>query len=884
MLKRITFLTLFLAMILMLPKISDAQIVRATGNATESSSQLIYIYDQSNEGANDDDTYIQITNTNDTQAVWIHVQVFRSFDPDGPEDPNVSPTICDERNFVDFLTPNDTHLYELPAVNFPKNMGETEGDHGELTTLDLSDTKGFIIITPVVSEADLSAISFQHLIGSSKNDDFGYKINAMGRDAVDTATGEILADGTVLDGISSAFVLLQPEELFFDFAGDNADVGTQDSPIDVIGIAFNDSYGPAGLLGYAVTPADATWTTFIFDFKEDPTSCGVRPIGCFSTLGLNENNDQNNIDLSDSNDLLCGGTETPEYADGNAIANLDYLYWGWTKIFVSGIAENENHLGAVASSELSGAKWMFTNKDEVESNVVQAPTGISTRSSSQLIYYYDQEDDDSLLQITNTNDTEGVWVHVQIFRNEDTDTAVPGPEVVCDERDFVDFLTPNDTHIWDLDDELFHKNIGEDGVTPGAQTTIDVEDVTAGFVLVTPVNSESDLSAISFQHLIGTTIEDDLSGLLNAMGRDAVDFSTGEILPDGTILDGVSGGFTVIQPEEILFDFAGDNSGNFVDLIGYAFKDNYGPAGLLGYNVLPGDVTWTSFMFDFRENPTSCGTKPVNCYIDLGLNENFDQDNTGVFDDLLCAGIETPEYDPIAGDPGGDFDPVYDFFGWTRIFVSGLEELENHIALFSNTEWAGLDYTFVRGERVTGGAPPENCGVAGDEDGDMLADCADPDCDGMMGPNGETCEATEASCADGQDNDGDGAVDGADTDCDGSEDCPTCESGDQCSDGEDNDGDGNSDCADGGCDGATGPNGETCEAGVELTCNDNQDNDGDGTADCDDPDCAIATNCIAGEGGGGGGCSVAATASPSMLNFLLPLIVVGLVLGIRRRR
>ena len=201
---------------------------------------------------------------------------------------------------------------------------------------------------------------------------------------------------------------------------------------------------------------------------------------------------------------------------------------------------------------------------------------------------------------------------------------------------------------------------------------------------------------------------------------------------------------------------------------------------------------------------------------------------------------------------------------------------------------AGASWMYTRGDNNLPGPGPaaENCAVAGDEDGDGAADCADPDCDGQVGPNGENCEATEASCADGQDNDGDGAVDGADTDCDGSEDCPSCEAGDQCADGEDNDGDGNSDCADGGCDGATGPNGETCEAGVELTCNDNQDNDGDGTTDCDDPDCAIATNCIEGEGGGGGGCTVVSgvTASTAVVNFLLPLLAVGFAFMVRRRK
>ena len=515
-----------------------------------------------------------------------------------------------------------------------------------------------------------------------------------------------------------------------------------------------------------------------------------------------------------------------------------------------------------------------------------APTGISTRASSQLISYYDVEGDDAAIQVTNTNDTEGVWIHVQIFRSFDPDGGGPLDPVICDERDFVDFLTPNDTHVYDLEIDNFPRNQGETNAASGLATTFTDIDDTLGFVVITPVQSNVDLTAISFQHLTGTVHDDEDDDTMNLMGRDAVDFTTGEIVMDGTPLDGISNGFVVLQPEELLFNFVADDDSpdsRNANVLGIVFQDQYGPAGLLGYTVLPGEATWTPFIFDYNEDPTSCGITIVSCFAYLGINESFDLDNTELGDIDLCSGTTTPEYPAPGGTIGVDDPFTQEFFGWARIFVSGLDDFENLIGIIENDDAEGIDYMHVKGVR-TDINPAENCAVAGDEDGDMSADCADPDCDGMMGPNGEICEAVEATCDDGADNDGDGATDGADTDCDGSESCPSCESGDQCSDGEDNDGDGNSDCADGGCDGATGPNGETCEAGVELTCNDNQDNDGDGTADCDDPDCAIATNCIAGEGGGGGGCSVASTASPSMLNFLLPMLAVGLVIGIRRKR
>ena len=527
---------------------------------------------------------------------------------------------------------------------------------------------------------------------------------------------------------------------------------------------------------------------------------------------------------------------------------------------------------------------MMSLGSHVSYSQIVAPTGISTRATSQLIYFYNLDEfTESFIQVTNTNDTEGVWIHVQIFRNHNDDANEPDL-IECDERDFVDFLTPNDTHVYDLENDLFPKNTGETATTPGDLTTIDLTDPvgTAGFILITPVVSESDFSSISFQHLIGTSSSDDLTDdfKFNAMGRDAVDFVSGEVLADGTVLDGVTGGFTVLQPEELFFDFI-EGSTDEVDIIGIAFKDNYGPAGLLGYNVEPATATWSTFVFDYRENPTSCGAFGVNCFISIGLNDSLVEDSdivsAGAPNDefVLCAGAETPDHPTFNGG---------DFFGWTRMFVSGLADFVNHIGiLITPVNSGGADYINVRGER-TDVSPSENCGIAGDEDGDLAADCADTDCVGQAGPNGETCEIPEATCDDAADNDGDGNTDCADTDCDAVAGVG-CE-GDNpadCSDGADSDGDGNTDCADGGCDGQAGPNGETCETGAESTCNDGADNDADGASDCDDSDCAAAENC-AGDGGGGGGCSVASSSHTSLLSLLLPLIVVGIAIGVRRRR
>jgi hypothetical protein len=140
------------------------------------------------------------------------------------------------------------------------------------------------------------------------------------------------------------------------------------------------------------------------------------------------------------------------------------------------------------------------------------------------------------------------------------------------------------------------------------------------------------------------------------------------------------------------------------------------------------------------------------------------------------------------------------------------------------------------------GSPDEDCGTAGDEDFDGVADCADPDCEGdFCGANGErctivgTCECndgpTEARCNDGWDDDCDGLVDCADPDCDGD---TRCAPESDCAAGGDEDGDGLADCADPGCLGVG-----FCEP-VEVSCEDGEDNDGDGLSDCQDANCYLA--------------------------------------------
>ena len=147
--------------------IANAQIIAPTGTISRASSQLVLFYDQTGRLGD-----IQITNTNDTEAVTIHVIFLASYQAIVADDDLSDLVLCDELDFVDVLTPNDTHVYDLSeSPTITKNVGESAAAAGgsasfNLANLGANGAIGAVIITPVVSESDLSPISFQHLFGS----------------------------------------------------------------------------------------------------------------------------------------------------------------------------------------------------------------------------------------------------------------------------------------------------------------------------------------------------------------------------------------------------------------------------------------------------------------------------------------------------------------------------------------------------------------------------------------------------------------------------------------------------------------------------------------------------------------------------------------------
>jgi len=277
------------------------------------------------------------------------------------------------------------------------------------------------------------------------------------------------------------------------------------------------------------------------------------------------------------------------------------------------------------------------------------PVGKTEEQASQLILWYDQTEDEfgrfSFIQVTNANLDSGVTIHLQIFASDRASK--------CVEHDFNDFLTAGDENTYDLS-SLSGINI----------------DNTKGFVVVTAVE-EPNGEAISFQHLFGNSIIFDFNAStefrLNSMGRDAIDFATGDIIADDfEPLDGDEDGFVLIQPDVLKFNFdTDDDTFIFADIVSIAFKDNYDGSAFEGYAAEPAGALWTALIFDDEEFPVSCNPVPQDCFFDIGLNDVLVAANPLLDGDLLLC-------------PGND-----NFTGWVRINVSGLDvgEFENELGI-----------------------------------------------------------------------------------------------------------------------------------------------------------------------------------------------------------
>jgi hypothetical protein len=233
-------------------------------------------------------------------------------------------------------------------------------DFGGACPID-TDRDGLLILTPVVSGQDnADAIAFNNIHGvvnmttdapsdcwddNGQSVSFAYRYNAVGRLAVNLASGAPLADGTVLDGAATGLETILPSELMYHYNSEFAE-GTGAVYADLILVAISDDY----TIPNEYKAVDGTSANFsvnnIVDDDELSISCGDRSFSCIEVVGINNAITRLEDAHDASPDIICDETSHPTGYD-RLVARPDAL------------ADATFAILGVATSDFGGASHVF---------------------------------------------------------------------------------------------------------------------------------------------------------------------------------------------------------------------------------------------------------------------------------------------------------------------------------------------------------------------------------------------------------------------------------------------------------------------------------------------------------------------------------------------
>jgi hypothetical protein len=196
----------------------------------DGASQIYFFWD-----LRDRKSFFQVTNV-DTGTIFIHVQIFNSF------------TNCKESDFFDTLTGQDTHLYNLSAID--SNDGLLTGP----PVFNVTDF-GFVVVTVVDAHQKPATATLENaLIGTSRIIDtkgkYEYRTNAA-EWFIDTVT--------------------------FSVAAFNFNTGRGENLSDVVGIPVANS-GTSDVL--AGSPVFIAFEPTVYNDSENPSSCPPLAFAC----------------------------------------------------------------------------------------------------------------------------------------------------------------------------------------------------------------------------------------------------------------------------------------------------------------------------------------------------------------------------------------------------------------------------------------------------------------------------------------------------------------------------------------------------------------------------------------------------------------------------
>jgi len=311
--------------------LATAFIVPFNAWAGQNNNQDIRIYTTDDDGfrlysywdRRDRETFVQVTNTDDDDGEWVHVQIF-----------NV-PDLCNEFNFFDFYTPSDTHIYDLE--NLKANNG------AELFPPTFDNGYGMFIVTNVdvpggVLDQGRDLTGNFRIIDSSGEKTYEYRTNSP-------------ADSNKR-GFEDRYVFN-----FNDLAGATMS--------DVIGISCDKSNQNGGVKCADPDDHNANFRVSIFDENENEFSCQRTAFTCLPS-------DQIGADFQEEEDVLFGGFNlglNDLYVNSRGEPSIcsGFLPTGFVRLDSTGETDGNRFVGFIGLNNGNGTgsmdSWWLENTD-----------------------------------------------------------------------------------------------------------------------------------------------------------------------------------------------------------------------------------------------------------------------------------------------------------------------------------------------------------------------------------------------------------------------------------------------------------------------------------------------------------------------------------------
>ena len=259
---------------------------------------------------------------------------------------------------------------------------------------------------------------------------------------------------------------------------------------------------------------------------------------------------------------------------------------------------------------------------QATSSFAGAPIGgfWSEDPSGLLMSYFDTRNRRSYVQVTNTSSTNPALLHVQIFADLNT----------CEDRDFSDSLTPNETHVYDISN-LQSAN--------GNPINFAIPADSHGYVIITSNRVPGPNNPNPNQEIVGNFRIVDNSGY---------EYRVNSV--QGRATDGPS-------PERAAARFSDNWGANQADIVGVRIiAQGDLPDGTSDLTVeIAGPVEL--FMYDDEETGTSCGEVILGCD-EIPGNDDGDGGLTEFSSDFINQGINDIFVNSRGGLPlcSGDFN------------------------------------------------------------------------------------------------------------------------------------------------------------------------------------------------------------------------------------